>query len=70
MDNKEIGRRVKKSVKESGMTQEEVADRSDMSKSHLHKMKIGATKSTLSALSRVGRVVGRSLGWYLKKEKK
>ena len=66
-DDKSTGKRVKKAVKESGMTQPEVADKAGMSARHLHKIKTGLTNPSIKALARIGRVVRKPVDWFLKR---
>lgn len=66
-DGKSTGDKVKKAVKESGMTQPEVADRAGMSKDHLHKIKTGIVDPSIKALARIGHVVGKKLSDLKKK---
>lgn len=58
---KATGSRVKQAVKESGMTQPEVADKAGMSVKHLHKIKTGLVDPSIKALARIGHVVGKKL---------
>jgi transcriptional regulator with XRE-family HTH domain len=55
------GKKVKKAVQESGMTQTEVAEKAGMSKRHLHKIKTGLVDPSVKALARIGHVVGQKL---------
>lgn len=68
-DGKSPGKRVKKAVKDSGMSQPEVASKADMSKDHLHKIKTGMVKPSMKALARIGRVVKKPLEYFFKNDK-
>ncbi|HBC94330.1 MAG TPA: hypothetical protein DCZ10_15885 [Pelotomaculum sp.] len=59
--NKKTGKRVKQAVKESGMSQPEVAGKAGMSARHLHKIKTGLVDPSIKALARIGHVVGKRL---------
>lgn len=67
MGFKGTGRRVKKAVKESGMSQPEVANKADMSKKHLHKIKTGVVDPSIKALARIGKVVKKPVDYFIKK---
>lgn len=58
---KRTGNEVKEAVDESGMGQPEVADKADMSRNHLHKIKTGLVDPSIKALARIGHVVGKRL---------
>lgn len=66
-DEKSPGKRVQKAVKESGMTQPEVAKKAGMSKDHLHKIKTGVVDPSIKALARIGRVVKKPLDYFFKR---
>lgn len=61
MDKKSTGKQVKKAVKESGKTQQQVSEEADMSKSYLHKIKLGIVDPPIRTLARIGHAVGKKL---------
>jgi len=61
------GKRVKKAVKQSGMTQPEVASKAGVSKDHLHKVKQEMSPASIKFLARIAPVVKKPLDWFLKK---
>ena len=63
------GKRIKKTIKERGMRQPEVADRVGISKSYLHNIKAGIMGAPAKTLARIARVIGTSAE-YLKRGKK
>lgn len=69
-DDNSTGKRVKKAVKESRMTQLEVADKAGMSKKHLHKIKTGLANPSIKALARIGWVVKKPVEWFLRRNNK
>ena len=64
------GKLVKKAVKDSGMTQSEVAEKAGVSKDHLHKVKQEMTPVSVKFLARIAPVVRKPLEWFLKRNGK
>lgn len=56
-DHDSTGKRIKKAVKESGKTQAQVADEADLSKSYLHKIKLGIVDPPIRTVARIGKSV-------------
>ena len=58
---KEIGRRIVSARKRKGMSQEQLAGRSDIDRSHMGFIEQGRRKPTLSTLYKISKTLGVSL---------
>lgn len=68
-DSKRIGKRVDRAIKESGISQTKVAEKAEMSKKHLKKIKDGSARPSIRALARIGHVIGKKLSDLKKRNK-
>ena len=58
MDYKELGKRIKAARLDAGMTQEQLAERVNLSSGHCAHVERGTTKVSLSALVSIANVLG------------